>query len=142
MIIFLGWQIDTRRFTVALPIEKWKAWSAQIEMLKIKKKLSYKELSSLIGRLNHVCFVIPDARHFMNNLRKMESIAKRKGAVHPTRQTMEDMDLWLEFLKSAKEGISINRIVFRKARQCLRFELGCSLVQCDQRRSKGLFFSS
>ena len=50
----------------------------------------------------------------MNNLRKMESIAKRKGAVHPTRQTMEDMDLWLEFLKSAKEGISINRIVFRK----------------------------
>ena len=26
LIIFLGWQIDTRRFTVALPIDKWKAW--------------------------------------------------------------------------------------------------------------------
>ena len=27
---------------------------------------------------------------------------------------MEDLDLWLDFLKSAEAGIAINRVVFRK----------------------------
>ena len=116
LIIFLGWLIDTRRFTIALPIDKWKAWRSNIIILRDKRIVSYSELSSLIGRLNHVCFIIPDARHFMNNLRRMESIAKRNRGrkVKLSATTIEDINLWIEFLDSAKDGISINRIIFRK----------------------------
>ena len=53
LIIFLGWLIDTRRFTIALPIDKWKAWRSNIIILRDKRIVSYSELSSLIGRLIH-----------------------------------------------------------------------------------------
>jgi hypothetical protein len=79
-----------------------------------KKTLTLEELSSLIGKLNHVCYIIPDARHFMNNLRQMERLARRIGKVKLTRRTLDDLILWLEFLTSAEKGISINRIIFRK----------------------------
>jgi len=114
IIIFLGWLIDTRSFQIALPIEKWVAWSNSIREMKAKKFVTYEDLASLIGKLNHVCYIIPDARHFMNNLRKMESIARRRPKVKLTRGTIDDLDLWLDFLASAKDGISINRVVFRK----------------------------
>ena len=113
LITYLGWLIDTRRFIVALPIDKWVAWSANIREIKAKRTVSYQEISTLIGRLNHVCFIIPDARHFMSNLRRMEKIAKYNLKVHLTSTCLDDLDLWLEFLNSAKDGISINRIVFR-----------------------------
>ena len=114
VITFLGWLIDTRRFIVAIPIDKWKAWTAQIKLFQQQKRVKYDDISQLIGRLNHVCFIIPDARHFMANLRKMESIARNKGWVNLSRRALDDLELWLEFLDSAKNGISINRIVFRK----------------------------
>jgi len=114
IITFLGWLIDTRSFTIALPIDKWVAWSNSIREMKAKKTVIYEDLSTLIGKLNHVCYIIPDARHFMNNLRKMESIARRRPKVKLTRGTIDDLNLWLEFLISAKDGISINRVIFRK----------------------------
>ena len=50
----------------------------------------------------------------MNNLRRMEYPAKYKKKVKLSRSTMEDLKLWLSFLDSAEEGISINRVIFRK----------------------------
>ena len=73
----------------------------------IKSILSNKSVS-------HICFIIPDARHFMNNLRKLEQRAKKIKKVKLTRRAKEDLKLWLEFLGSANKGISINRIIFRK----------------------------
>ena len=102
IIIFLGWLIDTRHFTIALPIDKWVAWSNSIRDLKVKKFATYGDLSTLIGKLNHVCFIIPDAKYFMNNLRKMESLARRRSKVKLTRGTINDLTLWLDSLKSAK----------------------------------------
>ena len=115
IIIFLGWLIDTRHFTIAIPIEKYVAWSTSVTQTLGAKSVTYQTLSSLIGKLNHVCYIIPDARHFMNNLRQMESIARRKGKVKLSRRTLDDLILWLDFLKSAKAGISINRVIFKKA---------------------------
>ena len=98
---------------------KWKAWSADIQELLKTRTAKLKSLSSLIGKLNHVCFIIPDARHFMNNLRRMETIAKSNDAqrVKLSQTTLADLDLWLEFLTSARDGISMNRVVFRKPTQ-------------------------
>ena len=41
-------------------------------MQKYRKRIKANDTETLIGKLNHVCFVAPDARHLMNNLRKME----------------------------------------------------------------------
>ena len=114
IITFLVWMVDTRQFISALPIEKWKAWSNSISESINKRKVTYKELSTLIGKLNHVCFVIPDARHFMRNLRKVEAIARRKGCVKLPRRSLDDLTLWLEILDSEKTGILINRTIFWK----------------------------
>ena len=50
----------------------------------------------------------------MSNLRQMEEIARRKIKVRLSRRTLDDLELWLEFLLSEKYGISINRVIFRK----------------------------
>ena len=41
LIIFLGWLIDTRRFIVTLPTEKWKVWSTNIKALVSKRSVTY-----------------------------------------------------------------------------------------------------
>ena len=114
-VTFLGWFINTRRLTIALPREKSAAWSSDIrDMMKRRKQVKHKQLQSLNGKLNHMCFIIPDARHFMNNLRKMEYLARFKPKIKLSHGAMEDLRLWLSFIESAEEGISINRVVFRK----------------------------
>ena len=73
LVIFLGWSINTRRLTVALPEDKYLAYSSQIEdCINDKRSIPGKKLKTLVGRLNHVCFVIPDGRHFMNRLRALQ----------------------------------------------------------------------
>ena len=75
IVIFLGWLIDTQRLLISIPLTKWTTWSTQINLCLTRASISGKELSSLIGHLNHVSFIIPDARHFMNHLRAMVKIA-------------------------------------------------------------------
>jgi hypothetical protein len=65
----LGWLLDTRRLIIGLTIEKFSTWSASIILMTIMEICSYDELETLVGRLNHVCFIIPLARHFMSRLR-------------------------------------------------------------------------
>ena len=67
------------------------------------------------GRLNHVCFVIPDARHFMNHLHKMKQVAESaRKLIKLPLGAREDLQLWLKFLKYTARGISINLLVFCK----------------------------
>ena len=52
----------------------------------------------------------------MNNLCRMEALTGRSTSkkVKLNQWTMDNLTLWLEFLKSAKECIPINRVIFRK----------------------------
>jgi hypothetical protein len=65
----LGWLLDTRRLLISLTIEKYSAWAAAIIFILITKSCGYDDLETLVGRLNHICFVIPVAQHFMSRLR-------------------------------------------------------------------------
>ena len=79
---FLGWRINTRLFNTALPSEKAPAWTAKINATqKNRKRVTYKDLQTLIDKFNRVCFIIPDTRHIMNNLQGMEILAKFKKKV-------------------------------------------------------------
>ena len=113
-ITFLGWTIDTRKFTISLPAEKAKAWSSSIEsLISYTNKVAHQTLATLVGRLNHVAFIIPQARHFINRIRRDELRAATHRAVRLTQETKSDLKLWLKFITYAKEGISINSVIFR-----------------------------
>ena len=109
-----GRLIGTHNFTIAIHIKKQVTWSKSVEQTHQAKTSTYSKLSPLIGKLNHVCYTTPDTRHFMNNPRQMKSITRRRGKVVLSQRTLDDLILWLDFLKSAKAGISINRVTFRK----------------------------
>ena len=49
----LGWFINTRTLTIALPPNKHKKWGTQIHDIIKAKQVSTKTLEVLIGRLNH-----------------------------------------------------------------------------------------
>ena len=115
VITFLGWKIDTRAFTISLPEDKWINWRNEITMCLTRPHVTPEVLASLVGRLNHVCFVIPDARHFRNHLRKMKQVAESvERSIRISLGARKDLQLWLQFLEYAAKGISINLVVFRK----------------------------
>ena len=70
----------------------------------------------------------------MSNLRQTEAIARRETKVKISRRTLDDLELWLEFLDSSKYGISINRVIFRKpAITTFSYSLKCGIVSfCPQ----------
>ena len=69
--LVLGWLIDTRRFTIRLPDEKFQSWTFQIKHILKIGSVSLVKLESLIDRLNHADFVMPKSRHYLNLLRNL-----------------------------------------------------------------------
>ena len=114
IIIYLGWLINTREFKICLPNEKASGWIHTIAALLNKGTARFDELNTLVGRLDHVCFVIPSARHFMNRLRRAKTKADKQKQVKISKEVDKDLRLWIEFLTKAKRGISINEVVYRK----------------------------
>ena len=107
--------MDTRRLLVSLPEDKYLAWVAAIENF-IKTKGGAKEdLDTLEGQLNHAAYVIPLARHFLTRLRAASnSRTNKKSWIKLTRLLLADFRLWLELLRRANIGISMNLIVTRR----------------------------
>lgn len=113
ILIFLGWEINSRAFEISLPEDKFIAWSTQIREVIATESVTGQTMESLIGRLNHAAYIIPAARHFMNRLRQLEMKARKYRKAKVTSEVRKDLHLWLNFLTKAKEGISINNVVYR-----------------------------
>ncbi len=97
---FLGWTLDTRRLLLSLPKDKYKEWSADIVQMISGKSSSGDKIRKLVGRLNHVGFVIPAARHFLGRIRNFEetSYPTTKTIRRIPRDVLDDLRLWLDFL--------------------------------------------
>ncbi len=65
----LGWIIKTRKLTIALPNDKFDAWSGELKKMIKNKRTTFGDMESTVGRLNHVAYVIPLARHFLTRMR-------------------------------------------------------------------------
>jgi hypothetical protein len=115
--IVLGWEIRTRDLKVALPFDKHLAWREDLEAMIKAKRVSRKELESMVGRLNHASFLIPLSRHFLNEIRRkceaMEGSRAARQTVRLNDDEIADLTLWLEFLDLARQGISINILTVR-----------------------------
>jgi hypothetical protein len=64
-LMILGWNINTRLLTIALPTKKFKHWNADMKNIISTKKASYKKLESTLGRLSHAATACPIMRYFL-----------------------------------------------------------------------------
>ncbi|KAL7502300.1 hypothetical protein ACHAXN_000287, partial [Cyclotella atomus] len=65
-------------------------------------------------RLNHIAFIIPQARHFINRVQRAEHNAQHHRTTKLSKEAKKDLQLWIRLIDQAKKGISLNNIVFRK----------------------------
>jgi hypothetical protein len=77
--IVLGWRIDTRRLEISLPDNKYQAWTGDVQQLIREGRCGLKELETLVGRLNHASYIMPNARHFVSRIRQgLKSKGKKR----------------------------------------------------------------
>jgi len=111
----LGWNLDTRRLLISLPDHKVTDWIRDIDTILLAKKVHYKLLKSIMGRLNHVACILQPMRHFMGRLYRAFFRAKaRSGWTTLSTNELSDLITHSEFLQYAKMGVSLNNVVFRK----------------------------
>jgi hypothetical protein len=78
--IVLGWRLDTRRLIMALPQDKFDAWSLSLRTILRNRHCSKEVLESLEGQLNHASYVTPLARHFLPRIRALKNFAQTRRA--------------------------------------------------------------
>ena len=114
--MMLGWLLCSRSCRIYLPKDKAKAWSKDINQLLIDPTVSPKTLESLIGRFNHVGYIIPTARYFINRLRHLFFRCEKYGMQKIQKWESDDLKLWLKFLnKASSNGISFNNVCYTKS---------------------------
>jgi len=117
----LGWLINTRTLTISLPEIKASVWYQEIEAIIEEGRVHYKRLESLLGRLNHIAYILSPMRHFMGRLYKALYRAKaRKGWTTLTANELQDLGLHGDFIQLARQGVSLNNITFCKPSVVLR----------------------
>jgi hypothetical protein len=110
----LGWIVNTGGLLLSLPPNKVRAWSGSVQaMLDSLSKVTYKHLETLIGRLNHCGFLIPQAHHFMGRIRAAKYSASKRQYTWLSLDVRLDLKLWLAFPASAGAGIEMNTLTFR-----------------------------
>jgi hypothetical protein len=111
----LGWILNTRTLTLSLPHDKLRDWSHDISKMISGKKLHFKSLESILGKLNHVACSFPPMRHYMGRLcQALQHSSLSKGWTSFSAHELRDLDTMLLFLNKAANGISLNNLVFRK----------------------------
>ena len=108
-LVFLGLQIDSVMQTITIPSEKLAEIREKIKTVIQMKKVSLKQLQSLIGSLNFACRAIAPGRAFLRQL--IGSTIALKAPHHVTRVNANmkaDLDMWLDFLKN-HNGVSVFR---------------------------------
>lgn len=70
--IVLGWMIDTHLLLLKLPADKHDAWLLDLQVLSVHRTTTYGGMDSLVGKLNHVAFLILQAHHhFLTRLQEL-----------------------------------------------------------------------
>jgi hypothetical protein len=69
-------------------------------MLDEPSRVSYEQLDTLIGRLNHCGFLIPQARPFLGRIRTAKHAASKRRYARLSPAVQLDLALWIAFLTS------------------------------------------
>lgn len=97
---YLGITLDSLNWKAYLPQTKLESYKDSIYQALIKKRMTQKELQSLVGKLNHASSVVP-ARAFLRRLiDKISSVKKPRHYIKITRELRDDLNTWLQFLEN------------------------------------------
>jgi hypothetical protein len=111
----LSWNLNTRSLLVILPADKFQAWTCNLRSIIARRQGTFGELETTDGRLNHVAYIIPLSRHFLNRIRLQIKARKRKNQeLSLAQDELDDFELWIVFLTQANKGISMNKITIRQ----------------------------
>ena len=100
ILVFLGLELNSISFRIQIPADKLAKLKSSLTALLGKKKVTLKELQSLVGLLNFCTRAIPVARAF--NRRFYDTMAGLTKPFHHIRLTVAikaDVLLWLSFLQ-------------------------------------------
>ena len=79
------------------------------------KSVGWKELASILGRLENVAKVLVVLGHFLSNIKHLEILASKKGHnVRLSKRVRDDLVLAQKFLDRPNKGVSRNLLTFRK----------------------------
>jgi hypothetical protein len=119
--ICLGWELNTRVLLITLPFDTFVAWTDDLSNAIRTRRTTLGDLHSLVGRLNHAAYVVPLSRHFLGRLRdRLHLGLNSRQHISFSNEEVEDLQLWVRFLLSARQGISMNLLTLRTPSQlCL-----------------------
>eukprot|EP00957_Ditylum_brightwellii_P068076 5167734-Ditylum_brightwellii.AAC.1 len=106
-------------FTIALPHDKVTKWLKILDVIIQNKHALYKDMESMISPLNHVGYIIPNARHFLGKIHTSLTLLWKYHCPFST-QVIADLTLWKGFICHITEGISLNNVVFCAANIAVR----------------------
>ena len=101
VLTFAGIELDCREHEARLPKDKIEKCLEAIQIFLTRKKVTLKELQSLIGLLNFACSVIIPGRVFIRRLINLTmGVKKPHHYIRLTSETRKDLRLWESFLES------------------------------------------
>ena len=99
VLCFAGIELDTDKMEARLPEEKLRKCVTLIYEFLKRKKVSLKEMQSLIGLLNFTCSVVIPGRTFLRRMINLTvGVNRPTHLIRLTRIVKDDLNLWLEFL--------------------------------------------
>ncbi|CAC5388495.1 unnamed protein product [Mytilus coruscus] len=101
IMTFLGLEIDTFEMVIRIPQDKLTEVKEKLELTIKKRKITLKDLQSLVGSLNFCAKAIPSVRAF--NRRFCDAMCGIQRPNHFIRVTLgmkEDIKTWLTFLEN------------------------------------------
>ncbi len=117
----LGWILNTRTLKISLPSHKHHKWCLEIHRLIKSPKVKAKDIEAILGSLNHVACIYHPMRHFLGRIyQALYRASSSKGWTTLREAEILDFQTLVSFLNSAKEGISMNILTFRKPSQIYR----------------------
>jgi hypothetical protein len=94
--------LNTCLLLAVLPKDKCGPWIIEVRSLRTNRVTTYAKLDSLVGKLNHVAFVIPLARHFLTCLRNLVDRNKpQHQQIAVSKHVDRECELWEAFLFKA-----------------------------------------
>ena len=98
-LTFLGIQLDKRRNEASIPLSKVNAYRKEVRELRKKGSCTFKELKSLIGKLQFASAIVPSGRCFLRRLHDASGGLKDPySQVSLTQGMKADLLVWEDFL--------------------------------------------
>ena len=99
VLTFAGIELDCNRHEARLPREKVEKCVTTIQGFLTKRKVTLRDLQSLIGLLNFACSVVVPGRVFLRRLINLTLGIKRSSHyIRLTQEVKKDLRIWHQFL--------------------------------------------